>query len=56
MKQLFADRINHEKASKLLKEYEDNIFATEFISDEEAEMLYATIMDWKDSADMFAEL
>lgn len=56
MKQLFEDNIDHEKALKLLKEYKENIFATEFISDEEAEVLYTTIMDWKDSADMFKEL
>lgn len=41
------------KALKLLEKYKENIFATEFISDEEAEILYATIMRWKDNSDMY---
>lgn len=45
------------KALKLLEKYKENIFATEFVSDEEAEMLYAIIMRWKDNSDMYeAEL
>lgn len=45
------------KSLKLLEKYKENIFATEFISDEEADMLYAIIMRWKDNSDMYeAEL
>lgn len=45
------------KSLKLLEKYKENIFATEFISDEEAEMLYEIIMRWKDNSDMYeAEL
>lgn len=41
------------KALKLLEKYKENIFATEFISDEEAEMLYGIIMTWKDNSDIY---
>lgn len=45
------------KSLKLLEKYKKNIFAIEFISDEEAEMLYEIIMRWKDNSDMYeAEL
>ena len=44
------------KSLKLLEKYKENIFATEFISDEEAEMLYEIIMRWKDNSDMYYKI
>lgn len=35
------------KAYELLEKYKENLFAVEFVSDEEAKMLYKTILFWR---------
>ena len=42
-------KIDAEKASELLKDLKHNLFTPEFVSDEEAEMLYHTILHWRGS-------
>jgi len=49
-------KINYDKSESLVNRYKDNLFATEFVSDEEAEMLYHTILNWKEKADMYDNL
>lgn len=45
--------VQHICASHLLDEYKINIFAPEFVSDEESEMLYYTILDWKEKYEIY---
>ena len=50
----FLDYINKcddEKAFQLLDKFRENLFAVEFVTDEEAEMLYHTIVSWKNGYD-----
>lgn len=35
------------KAYELLNKFKENLFAIEFVSDEDAEMLYHTILFWR---------
>lgn len=44
------------KAYELLNEFKDNLFATEFVSDEEAEMLYHTILFWREHSEAYFNL
>ena len=46
-------KCDYEKAYYLLDKFKDNLFAVEFVDDEEAEMLYHTFLNWKDKADMY---
>lgn len=48
--------IDNDKAYFLLREYKNNLFAIEFVDDEDAEMLYRTILDWKEKSDMYDDL
>ena len=55
----FIDHIckcDYDKAFALIDKYKDNLFATEFVSDEEAEMLYHTILNWKEKSEMYDDL
>lgn len=49
-------KCDYERASLLLDKFKENLFAVEFISDEEAEMLYHTILNWKDKSEMYDDL
>ena len=50
-KRIYDDYKCNEKVTlELLDKYKENIFATEFVSDEEATILYNTILYWKNSA------
>ena len=46
-------KCDYERAELLLDKFKENLFATEFVSDEEAEMLYHTILNWKDKSEMY---
>lgn len=46
-------KCDYEKAYYLLNKFKENLFACEFVSDEEAEMLYHTFLNWKDKTDMY---
>jgi len=46
-------KIDYDKSESLINRYKDDLFATEFVSDEEAEILYHTILNWKEKADMY---
>ena len=48
--------IDNEKTLELLNKFGDNIFAIEFVSDEDAAILLKTILDWKEKADMYDDL
>ena len=50
------NRIDYDAAFILIDEYKDSLFATEFVSDEEAEMLYHTILNWKEKSEMYDDL
>ena len=55
----FIDHIckcDYDKAFTLINKYKDNLFASEFVSDEEAEMLYHTILNWKARSEMYDDL
>lgn len=45
-----------ERTYFLLNEFKENLFAGEFVSDEESVMLYHTILNWKDKSDMYDDL
>lgn len=49
-------KVDYDKSYYLVEKFKENLFASEFISDEEAEMLYHTIVNWKDKADMYDDL
>lgn len=49
-------RTNESKSIELFNQYKDNLFACEFVNDAEAEMLYQTILNWKEKADMYDDL
>ena len=46
-------KVNDEEAYFLLNKYKSNLFACEFVSDKEAEMLYYTILWWRDMCDTY---
>ena len=48
--------INNEWSVDTLNKFKDNIFAVEFINDFESELLYNTIMYWKEKADTYDEI
>lgn len=50
------NKCNYEKAERLLEKYKDNLFSSVFISDEEAEMLYYTILNWKEKSEIYDDL
>lgn len=47
---------NTKQSYELLEKFKHNLFATEFVSDEEAEMLFNTIMFWKQHSDAYFNL
>lgn len=49
-------KCNYEESGRLIEKYKENLFASEFISDKEAEMLYHTILNWKDKSEMYDDL
>ena len=49
-------KTNTERASELLKELKYNLFTPEFVSDEEAEMLYHTILFWRHHSNAYFNL
>jgi hypothetical protein len=58
MKEHFAfldhiSKCDDEQAFYLLDKFKENLFATEFVSDEDSEMLYHTIISWKDGYDAY---
>lgn len=48
--------IDTKKAYELLNKFKDNLFAAEFVTDEEAEMLYHTILFWREYSKKFYDL
>lgn len=48
--------INNKWSADMLAKFKDNIFATEFVNDDESELLYNTIMYWKEKADTYDEI
>ena len=46
-------RINPDKTSEILKDLKYNLFASEFTTDEEAEMLYHTILYWRSNSNSY---
>ena len=46
-------KTNPDRASELLKDLKYNLFTPEFVSDEEAEMLYHTILFWRSKDDVY---
>lgn len=46
-------KCNDDFTMAFLDKFKDNIFASEFTTDEEAEILYHTILNWKEKADMY---
>lgn len=53
---LLQNIIDYDKAFTLIDEYKDNLFATEFVPDEEAAMFYYTILNWKEKSEMYDNL
>lgn len=49
-------KVDYNKAYQIIDKYKENIFSLEFVSDEEAEMLYHTILNWKDKSDLYDNL
>lgn len=49
-------KCNYEESERLIKKYKENLFSTVFISDEEAEMLYHTILNWREKSKMYDDL
>ena len=47
---------NSIKAYELLNKFKENLFATEFVSDEEANMLYHTILFWREHSEAYFDL
>lgn len=50
------EKINTKRAFELLEKYKCNLFAVEFVSDEEAEMLLNTILFWKIHGEAYFDL
>ena len=50
------EKINTKRAYELLYKFKDNLFAVEFVSDEEAEMLLNTILFWKTHSEAYFDL
>lgn len=46
-------KVDDERAFELLKRYEEGLFDGNYLSYEEAEMLYHTILWWKDMCDAY---
>ena len=49
-------KVDVDKASELLKDLKYNLFTPEFVSDEEAEMLYHTILFWRNHSNAYFDL
>lgn len=49
-------KIDTDKASELLKDLKYNLFTPEFVSDEEAEMLYRTIIFWRSNSNAYFDM
>lgn len=49
-------KIDIQKAYELLNEFKDNLFACEFVTDEEAEMLYYTVLFWYEYSEKYFDL
>ena len=49
-------KIDYNKAYQMIDKFKECLFAVEFVSDEEAEMLYNTIVNWKDKSDLYDDL
>lgn len=49
-------KLDPERADELLKDLKYNLFAPEFVSDEEAEMLYHTILFWRSHSNAYFDL
>ena len=49
-------KCNYEEAERLIEKYKENLFSSVFVSDEEAEMLYHTILNWRDKSEMYDDL
>ena len=47
---------DYEKAFTLIYKYKENRVANEFVSDEEEEMIYHTILNWKEKSEMYDDL
>lgn len=47
---------DYEKSVLLLDKFKEKLFNSELVSDEEAEMLYHTFLNWKDKTDMYDNL
>lgn len=45
-----------ERASELLKDLKYSLFTPEFVSDEEAEMLYHTILFWRSNSNAYFDM
>lgn len=45
-----------ERASELLKDLKYNLFTPEFVSDEEAEILYHTILFWRSNSNAYFDM
>lgn len=48
--------IDTKKTYELLNKFKNNLFAVEFVTDEEAEMLYHTILFWKEHSERYFDL
>jgi hypothetical protein len=45
-------KCDDKKTLELLNRFKTNLFAVEYVTDEEAEMLYHTFLNWKEQIDM----
>lgn len=46
-------KVDYEQAYRLVDKFKDSLFATESVDSKEADMLYHTILNWKDKSDMY---
>lgn len=49
-------KVNYNKAYQIIDKLKEDLFDHGFVSDEEAEMLYHTIINWKDKSDLYDDL
>ena len=47
---------NSQTAYELLDKFKENLFAVEFVSDEEAKLLYNTILFWREHCERYFDL
>lgn len=47
---------NTQIAYELLDKFKENLFAVEFVSDEEAKLLYDTILFWREHSEKYFNL